>query len=66
MFGVLLYAAVVVIARFSCLGECFSMTLNDILTAVTGFVDDWTLFIVAGLVVSLGSMLLRRLIRSGR
>jgi hypothetical protein len=66
MFGVLLRATVVVIARFGSLEECFSMTLSDILTAVTGFVEDWTLFIAAGMVVRLGSMLLRRLIRSGR
>lgn len=42
------------------------MTLTDVLTAVTSFVNDWSIFIVAGLVVGLGSTLLRRLIRAGR
>jgi hypothetical protein len=42
------------------------VTLTDVLTAVTSFVNDWSIFIVAGLVVGLGSTLLRRLIRAGR
>lgn len=42
------------------------ISLTDVLTSVTGFVQDWSVFIIAGLVVGLGSTLLRRLIRSGR
>jgi hypothetical protein len=42
------------------------VTLTDVLTAVTSFVSNWSIFIVAGLVVGLGSTLLRRLIRAGR
>jgi hypothetical protein len=42
------------------------MQLSDVLSAVTSFVNDWSIFIVAGLVVGLGSSLLRRLIKSGR
>jgi hypothetical protein len=37
------------------------MTLADVLTAVTDFIDDWSTFIVAGLAVGLSSTLLRHL-----
>lgn len=42
------------------------ITFGDVLTAVTGFVGDWSIFIIAGLVVGLGSSLLRRLVKAGR
>jgi hypothetical protein len=42
------------------------VTLPDVLTAVTSFVNDWSVFILAGFIVGIGSNLLRRLIRAGR
>lgn len=42
------------------------VTLTEIITAVTGFVSSYGVFIAAGLVVGVAGAAVTRLIRSGR
>lgn len=41
-------------------------TLTDVITAVTGFISTYAVYISAGLVIGLAGSALGRLIRAGR
>ncbi len=41
-------------------------TLNEILTAVTDFVNNFAVFIAAGLIVGVAAAAIGRLVRAGR